>query len=299
MNRLADFLVRRRWLLVGFPILTFMLLFLVAVPEDGGAGFLGTVVLYGAGAIVLTVLLLNLAGHDPDAEELAAHLAPTSPAQALLARWLRRSRYYRFVGGAVGFVLGVGFIDNGQVAPILIGFLAGVTAGGGLAEVHALRRHRSSARNADLANRQIADYVKRVDLFSLGGVAIGAGVASTAALVLSAADRGAAVRWGLAALATVAATGALLRLVAMRPRPALSAELREADDLLRHLATTHGFTRPAMGLSAGLLAQSVHALGTAPGYGVATFVLWLLGLAWYMSSRLDRAHLRGRQTTSA
>lgn len=299
MNRLADSLVRRRWLLVVFPIVTFMLLFLVATPEDGGVGFLGAVALYGAGAVVLTVLLLNLAGHDPDAGELAAHLVHTSPAQALLARWLRRSRYYRFVGGAVGFVLGVGFVGNGQVAPILVGFLAGVAAGGGLAEVHALRRHRSSARNADLTNRQIADYVKRVDLFALGGVAIGAVVTSTVALVLPSADRGAAVGWGLAALVTVAAAGVLLRLVAMRPRPALSTELREADDLLRHLAATDGFTRAAMGLSAGLLAQSVNALGTASGYGVATFVLWLLGLAWYMSSRLDRAHLRGRQTTSA
>ena len=142
MSRLADFLVRRRWLMLVFPIMTFMLLFLVAVPDDGGVGFLGTVALYGAGAVVLIVLLLNLAGHDPDAGELAAHLVPTPPAQALLARWLRRSRYYRFVGGAVGFVLGVGFVDNGQVTPILVGFLAGVTAGGGLAD----RDLRLSAR---------------------------------------------------------------------------------------------------------------------------------------------------------
>ncbi len=299
MSRLADFLVRRRRLLLVFPIVTLMLLFLVAAPEDGGIGFLGTLALYGAGAVVLTVLLLNLAGHDPDAGELAAHLVPTPPGQALLARWLRRSRYYRFIGGTVGFVLGVGFVDNGQVVPILIGFLAGVTAGGGLAEVHALRRHRSSARNAELTNRQIADYVERVDLFALGGVAIGAVVASAAALVLSSADLSAAVRWGLAALVTVAATAALQWLVVMRPRPALPVELRETDDLLRYLAATHGFTRPAMGLGVILLAQSVNALGTASGYGAVAFLLWLLGLAWYMSSRLDRAHLTGRRTTSA
>ncbi len=95
----------------------------------------------------------------------------------------------------------------------------------------------------------------------------------------------------------ISAVGCVERLGVIRPRPALSRELRDADNLLRYLAATQGFTRPAIGLGVVLLAQSVNALGTASGYGAVSFLLWLLGLpgicrvaSTELISRLDRLH---------
>ncbi len=110
MKAIADFFVRRRWLLVAIPILAMTLL--VSVSDSGESATFGSILFLAVAAVALTVLALNLAGYDPDADQVATDLVTSPSGQALVARWLRRSRYYRFVGGAVGFVLGFGFVAN-------------------------------------------------------------------------------------------------------------------------------------------------------------------------------------------
>jgi hypothetical protein len=297
VKRFTNYLVRQRWLLIAFPIVAGSA-FLVAAPQGEGAA-VWLIALLAFAALVLSVLVLNLAGHDPEAEEVAALLLEESSAQALVARWLRRSRYYRFVGGATGFVTGVGFVDNGNWVPVLLSSLAGVAIGGMLAEVHVLRRRSSSARSAGLTARRVGDYVKRADQIALVALGCAALLSSVAGLVVDTADQANAIRWGVVALIAVASAGALQRLVTIRQRPGLSPQLRQADDLLRHLAATQGFTRPTMALSAALLAESVNSLGTEGVYSGIALLLWLLGIGWYLSSRQDRAHLAGRPAASA
>ncbi len=296
MKRFTNYLVRQRWLLIAFPIVAGSAV-LVAAPQGEGAA-VWLIALLAFAALVLSVLVLNLAGHGPEAEEVASLLLEESSAQALVARWLRRSRYYRFVGGATGFVTGVGFVNNNWV-PVLLSSLAGVAIGGMLAEVHVLRRRSSSARSAGLTARRVGDYVKRADQIALVALGCAALLSSVAGLVIDTADQANAIRWGVAALIAVASTGALQRLVAIRQRPGLSPQLRQADDLLRHLAATQGFTRPTMALSAALLAESVNSLGTEGVYSGIALLLWLLGIGWYLSSRQGRAHLAGRPAASA
>jgi len=289
VRRIGRILVRRPWLALLVPIVLITLLVAGSAPVTGAGPLTWVLVLFGLmAATVLAGLVLKLAGFDPEAEDLAARISSTDVGQALLARWIRRSRYYRYVGGAVGFVLGFGMVDNGDLVPLAVGILSGITVGGALAEVHAGRRGRSSTGSADLSGRRIADYVRRADVVVLGAVGCVATVVAVMGAVLPGADQGSAIWWAVAAVLTVGATGALLRLVTVRARPALSTELREADDLLRFLASTQGFTRPAMALSAVLLAQAINSLGADDGYSVAAAVLWLLGLFWYRSSRSDK-----------
>ncbi len=165
MNRLANFLVRRRWPLFALPLVV-AIIPLVAVSPDGGGSRAGIVVLAAGVALFAVLLGLHLSGRDPDAEALGRSLDPDPVGAALLTRWLRRSKYFRFVGGTVGAIMGVGFVD-GSLVPVLLGALAGIVVGGGLAEVHALRRPRSGPRNADISIRRFADYTAPIDVVAL------------------------------------------------------------------------------------------------------------------------------------
>ena len=61
--------------------------------------------------------------------------------------------------------------------------------------------------------------------------------------------------------------------------------------LLRRLAATQGFARPAIALAAALLAEAFLAIG----WGGLALVLWLVGLGWYVASWRTRAGVVGRQ----
>ncbi len=290
MRRLLDVLVSRRWPLFLFGFVAIMIP-LVAVSADGGGGPLWLIVVVALGlAAFLVILGLNLAGHDPEAESRAAVLVSDRPSRELLARWLRRSKYFRFVGGTVGFVLGVGFLD-GNLLTLLVWLLGGVAVGGGLAEVHSVRSHSRSHRSAELVARRTSDYVSRIDSVALILVAVLAGILTVVSIRSSADGRPLALACSLTALVAMGATAGLQRRVVLRHRPALPPELRAADDLLRRLAATQGFTRPAIALGVALLARALGELGSGTGVAVGAFVLWASAWAWYVSSRQNRTNL--------
>lgn len=267
---------------------------LVAVgPESSttAALVLGVVVL----AVVLLVVLLavNLSGSDPDAERRASEAIGADPAGpdpasvALLGRWLRRSRHFRFVGGLAGFILQFGLATNGPSwASLTIGVFGGIAAGGALAEVHSWRR-RSGPRVADLARRRLRDYARPVDLAAVSAIA----VVAIALLAWGWIDGGSATGAVAAAtaLAVVGALAVMLRLIVLRPRPALDPTLRQADELMRRLAATQGFTRPAIALGASLVAVALDRAGAGDG---AVGVLSLAAVAWYWTSRQTSTGLR-------
>lgn len=289
MNRLANFLVRRRWPLFALPLVVAVIP-LVAVSPDGGGSRAGIVV-FAAGVALFAVLLgLHLSGRDPDAEARGRSLDPDPIGAALLTRWLSRSKYFRFVGGTVGAILGVGFVD-GSLVPVLLGALAGIVVGGGLAEVHALRRPRSGPRNADISIRRFADYTAPIDVAALAVAGGGAVLVGSATLIVAGPDRRLALAACCAAAMTVIVTLLMQWRLVVRPRPALSADLRRADDLMRRLAATRGFARPGIALAMGLLAASVSTGAAGAGAASLSPLLWVLTLIWYVTSRQARPHI--------
>jgi hypothetical protein len=238
--------------------------------------------------VSLALLLVNLSGSDPDAERRARLAVGDDPASvALLGRWLRRSRHFRFVGGLAGFILQFGVVGYGvSVASLTLGVLGGVAAGGALAEVHSWRR-RHGPRVADLTRRRLRDYVRLVDVVAVGVVAAAAlGLLITGLIDRDRADAGPAA---VVALVVVAVLVATLRLVVLRPRPALDPTLREADELMRRLAATRGFTRPAIAVAIALVAVALDAAGVGSN---DVGLLWLVALGWYVASRQSESGLR-------
>lgn len=238
--------------------------------------------------VALALLLVNLSGSDPDAERRARLAVGDDPASvALLGRWLRRSRHFRFVGGLAGFVLQFGVAGNGvSWASLTLGILGGVAAGGALAEVHSWRR-RHGPRVADLSRRQLRDYVRLVDVVALAVVAAAAMALLVSGLIDR--DRADAGPAAIVALVVVAVLVAMLRLVVLRPRPALDPALRDADELMRRLAATRGFTRPAIAVAIALVAVALDAAGAGSN---DVGLLWLVALGWYVASRQSESGLR-------
>jgi hypothetical protein len=77
--------------------------------------------------------------------------------------------------------------------------------------------------------------------------------------------------------------------VATRPRPAVSADLTRADDLVRALAIGRGLARPATFFALAVVARAWLALepalgGVGPTLGMAAW-LYALGL-WWRNRRL-------------
>lgn len=238
--------------------------------------------------VALALLLVNLSGSDPDAERRARLAVGDDPASvALLGRWLRRSRHFRFVGGLAGFILQFGFAANGvSWASLTLGVLGGVAAGGALAEVHSWRR-RHGPRVADLTRRRFGDYIRLVDVTAVAVVAAAAlGLLITGLIDR---DRADAAPAAVVALVVVAVLVAMLRLVVLRPRPALDPTLREADELMRRLAATRGFTRPAIAVAIALVAVALDAAGAGSN---DVGLLWLVALGWYVASRQSESGLR-------
>lgn len=287
MKRLLNKIAAQRWLLWLLPVLLGSFL-VVGTTTGGGGNPVGVAIAVVLLAVVVLVLALNLAGADSESEWVAESLTDSPLARALLERWLRRSKYYRLIGSILGLILSVAFINNGGLGPALVGLIAGMTVGAMAAEVHVLRRSSGGPQRAELATRQVRDYVKKVDTIGLLSVVALAIAVLTSARLIDGADVK-AVTWA-AVWAAIAAVSAwvMQRQVVLRRRPVVDNELREADDLLRRLAATMGFTRPAIALGFALLARAVGDLG-GEDYNSVGFLLGLIAVGWYVASRTGRA----------
>lgn len=245
-----------------------------------------------AGATVVLVLLLlialflvvnvliRLAGIDDDADRIAARLADEPVQQRLLARWLSRARWARFIGGFSGVLVWVlGTSVRGDV--LLLGTL-GIGLGALAAESHHVRARRGP-RTVSLEVRTLAQYLPRADGYAMAAVAGLAVLAALAGVVHAPSRSGAA--WGAAAFAFVAAARWAQLRVVRRPRPALPEGLVWADDLARHLAVVRGLARPAVYVGLVLSSQALYGLEPLLGSGAArllaavarltAFALWV------------------------
>jgi len=247
-------------------------------------------------ALVLLLVLLavikiaaTLSGFDPDAPLIAAQLAPLADQQDLLARWLQRTRWARNVGGYTGIAWWV-FGTHGQGDPLLFG-IGGVALGSMAAQLHQIRR-RTGPRTASLDPRALSDYLPDHARRRMIAVAAAASIMVVAGLAISEARPSA--RWATAAIAVLVLVHAVQRRVAARPRPAVTIELRHADDLARELAVGRGLAYPATYLSLAMIAHgaayfepSIGAFATA----VSTLV-WLYALrSWMQNRRLGLDYL--------
>jgi len=233
------------------------------------------------GIYAVLALVLRLAGIDVDSPDLAREISSDDPlAEALLDRWLRRSRYYRFMGGFLGLLVGL------PMGSILTATLAGIAAGGAVAEIHFLRRRRSTTAIAALRVRRLRDYADVVDAAAMAVVVLGA----FAVLIVVGLGHGSSLSapHALTAVAVIVGAASMQFFVASRRRPAVRRELREADDLLRFLASTHGFARPAIALCF-LLLGSAFAGGDPEGVLAGVSLLaTVTGLFWWYRARHGR-----------
>lgn len=290
MHRLMNAVSRHRARLTVVAFFGILFPFLVVAPQGEGSRITAAVLLSLAAVCVLLVLAVNLSGRDPDAETRALDVAPDPLAAALFARWLRRSKHFRFVGGLSGATLGVAFAES-NLTPVLVGLLAGIAVGGAMAEVHFFGQRHTSPRSAEITLRRLSDYVTRTDTAALITIA----VAAFAMIAIAVADRSDQPKplWSaLAALAAVLATTGMQWAVVVRRRPALSVDLRRADDLMRRLAATQGFTRPAIAFALVMVSQSLATFANSTTITIAVIALWILALAWYVASRQSRRNLR-------
>lgn len=264
----------RPWALllaIPFPLLV------VAVASTAPLSPVGVAITGLLGAVCLGAVVSGLSGSDPEGERVAAELA--TPEHVMLgARWSSRSRYCRFLGGTVGFVLAVPAAADAGLVALVLGVLFGVAVGGMAAELH-LAGPTVARRSAELAPRTIDDYVPPVDRVMtvmalvgslvLGGVAQVAGRSAVVTLMAG------------AVLVLVAAVGTQLVIV-RRARPALASDLRRLDDGLRRLAVTRGFSRPAT--AAAFAAQAVGVVAVEGRFApLLALLLWLavlLVLVW-------------------
>lgn len=270
----------------------------VRVSSSGGdsttgwsqAGFV-LVLLVLAAAVFVAVrdLIRVFGGADPQASAIAARLAERPEQRVLLGRWLRRSRWYRNVGGTTGVLAGL-FI--GGIGGIVLVGLIGVTIGSLAAEVHLLRPDRVTGarpkgpRVAGLERRSLARYwepPRQLALTILGLVA--------ACLLLvnrfGPAIDGLRQPWAAGIVVIVAGAMVIQWRVAIRPRPALPESLRSSDDLVRSLAITSGIANPAITLALAFLGQALYDVSTP-----LSVVAWLAALSlFWRFRRLGFDHL--------
>lgn len=289
MRRMMDAAGRHGWPLMVAVVLVGLVSSLVAGPEGGTSWVAQTLFVLVAVGLVF-VLVVNLSGRDPDVEARALEIAPDRLSAALFARWMKRSKHFRFVGGLAGAILGFAFAD-GTLMPVLAGLIGGIAFGGAVAEVHSVGRRQSSPRSADITARRLGDYVSRTDSLALAAIAVVViGMIGTA--VARESDESAVLWPSLVALATVVGVVGMQWLVVVRRRPALPGDLRRADDLMRRLAATQGFTRPGIAFALVMVSQGLLTFGSSSAVTVSVIVLWMLAIGWYVSSRQSRNNLR-------
>lgn len=255
---------------------------------DSGRPAVATVVLVLLLLIALFLVvnvLIRLAGIDDDADRIAARLADEPVQQRLLARWLSRARWARFIGGFSGVLVWVlGTNVRGDV--LLLGTV-GIGLGALAAESHHVRARRGP-RTVSLEVRSLSQYLPRADALAMTLVAGLAALVSLAGALHGPSRR--AVIWGGAALAFVAAVRWAQLRVVRRPRPAVPEGLVWADDLARHLAVVRGLARPAVYVGLVLSSQALYGLEPLLGSGAARLLAAIARLVafalWVRNRRL-------------
>lgn len=237
----------------------------------------------------LMALLFAFFGVDPGATRLSTEAVEDPYAQALLGRWMKRSRFYRLLGGLSGFLVAMARNLDGRILvnELVVGVVGGIVVGGALAEFHLLRRKPQTIAAADLTVRRFSDFSNAWDRRAMVAIAAASMcfiVGSMAGLWYDSAGRRSAVL----AMVVVAAAAGTQYVVFRRPRPALDAQLRRADDLLRYLASTHGFARPAIALALLFLSAALGQQLTGAVAWVLYISLNLLALGWLLMGRHGR-----------
>jgi hypothetical protein len=272
------------------------LLFVVSttlIVRSGTGGTGGTVfslpallIVVGLATVVLYLLFHSvrmLAGVDPEAGYIAAHLGRDRDQQRLLARWLLRARWARNIGGLAGLIFWL--IGTSAQGDVLVFGLGGVALGAMAAELHHMRPS-PGPRTARLEPRSVGDYLMEQDRRRMIGAAIAAGVLAASAMALG--ERTAAIVGALALLVLLAARTLQMR-VATRGRPATADHLRRADDFARELAIGRGLARPATFFALALVARGCFILGDATNGALVLVgvVIWIYALGlWWNNRRL-------------
>jgi len=277
--------------LIGLP--------LILVLEVNGAGSVvaaGLVIV--AGLLAFVSLNASFAGIDPEASQLASQLGSTPLAERLMERWLNRVRWRRWLAGCLGVLVGFfisaapsGFGTAGFVYP----GLASVCLASISAELHLLRRPAKSVRTAGFTVRQLRDYAKPRDQQAMAVVAVAACITLVWGLLTDpSGHRSWVAIWSTIALLGLAISYLIQRQVVARQRPAISDELRHADDLLRELAVSRGVARPA--LSFALATLGVALLRTsADGW---EYLAWLGAIVcWWFNRGLGIERFVQREST--
>ncbi len=280
----------RAALLVAIPIL-FVSVVMVARPSDQPpVSWLVLAAILGICAVALILGLRDLVrmfrAVDPEAKQLAARLGERSEQRFLIERWLRRSRWYRNVGGAAGVV---GGLIAAGLGGLIIGGLAGVAIGSLLSELHLARRDRSGSRHrtAGLERRSLTTYWNprhQVVLLLLAVMGAGLFLAGRFGWV----GYGFRPNWALAATITVVIAVVLQWRVAVRRRPALPSSLRRSDNLVRSLAITQGIANPTIAVAVAFIAHSLwfsNPLLSLAAWFLAIALFWggrRLGLDWLL-----------------
>jgi len=284
----------RRWLSTVAIVITlgaFLVTARTSTKNKWTAGDIAVVAGFGVLAVfVLVMLLRHLAGIDHEATDIAAGLATDPEQQRLLARWLQRARWTRWIGGFCG-VLAWLFATNARADVLLFG-AAGIALGAVAAELHHLRRARGP-RTARLEVRTVNDYLMPYDARQMLLVAVVAVVLAIAS-VWSNHSRS-ATWWALAAVVVLGLFRLAQWRVATRARPALSPSLTRADDFVRELAIGRGLARPATFLALALVARAGFALRpTIDVLGsVIGIVAWCYAVVlWWHNRRLGLDYLR-------
>ncbi len=286
---------------VWVPAILLMVLpavMLVRVSSDGESGVTpGALVILGIVAIAVVVTLIQIArmfaGVDPEIPELAQNLAAGAEQQRLLSRWMVRARRARNIGGICGVVIWV--LGTSLQGDLLLCGVGGIALGAMFAELHVVRPQRGP-RTATLDVRSLDDYLSDRDrnrMLAVGAVAL---TLLAAAVAIDGFDTAA---WcGLSAVFVLGAAHLVQRRVAARPRPAIPASLRHADDLARELAIGRGLAQPATYFGLALIARSAFALRAEVGDVAALLgaAAWLYALVlWWGNRRLGLDFLLDRR----
>ena len=222
----------------------------------------------------------RLAGPDSEADAIAEALADDPDQQRLLARWLSRARWARFVGGVSGIV--IWWLGTQGKADVFLLGTGGIAIGAMLAELHNIRP-RQGPRTARLDVRSISDYLTRRDAQRM----VGCGLAASAVAIAGAIAHEAALWWGLTAVVALISARLAQRRVAKRPRPAVPTKLLRADDLARELAIGPGIARPATYFALGLVARGCYSLQPAIGEAgrVIAIAAWIYAIYLWWNNR--------------
>lgn len=296
--RLAARLARWRWYVsAGIVVLAASFVLVASTStgadtDDRSLGNLLALIALGAIAVVAALsLVLQIAGVDAQAAEIADRLTADTDQRRLLTRWLERARWARFLGGFSGLVAWM-FGTRADGNMFAWGF-GGIAVGALAAEMHHLRRP-TGPRTARLEVRRVSNYLWPFAAWHMVGTAAAGLVVATAAVVV---DEPAAMRPALAATGVIAAGHLAQRRVASRPRPALADTLRSADDLTRELAIERNIAWPCTYFAMSLIGSAAMSMSDdvvlIAFLGIALH-FYAIGL-WWRNRRLGLDHLLHEQ----